>query len=473
MAKNPTSFQCSECGWTAPRWVGRCGECQAWGSVAETSAPKSRVGAFAPVTPATRIGEVPLDDARAVPSGVGELDRVLGAGLTPGAVVLLAGEPGVGKSTLLLEVAAKWAGSGRRTLYVSAEESAAQVRLRAERIGAVSDQLYLAAESDLGTVLGHVEQLAPELLVLDSVQTVQVPGADGVPGGVAQVKEVAAALVRVAKQRALPVLLVGHVTKEGTVAGPRTLEHIVDVVLSFEGEVGSGFRTLRATKNRFGPADEVGCFEMVEAGIREVADPSGVLASHRREPAPGTCLSVTLAGRRPLLTEVQALVAPSPTPVPRRISHGFDSGRVAMLLAVLQRRARLRLAHKEVYVATVAGTKLADPGTDLAVALAIASAGVDQAFGEPVIALGEVGLAGELRRVPGLERRLAEAARLGFRLALVPAGSGLKPPAGLRLIEVGSVAAALAALNLRFGKKGSTDGFTPFLSVAASGQGAA
>lgn len=473
MSKNAAGFQCSECGWTTPRWVGRCGQCQAWGSVAETSAPKLRVGASAPVTPATRITEVPLDAARAIPSGVGELDRVLGAGLTPGAVVLLAGEPGVGKSTLLLEVAARWAGRGSRTLYVSAEESAAQVRLRAERIGAVSDQLYLAAESDLGTVLGHIEQLGPELLVLDSVQTVQVPGADGVPGGVAQVKEVAAALVRVAKQRALPVLLVGHVTKEGTVAGPRTLEHIVDVVLSFEGEAGSGFRTLRATKNRFGPADEVGCFEMVETGIREVTDPSGVLASHQREPAPGTCLSVTLAGRRPLLTEVQALVAPSPTPVPRRISHGFDSGRVAMLLAVLQRRARLRLAHKEVYVATVAGTKLADPGTDLAVALAIASAAVDQAFSEPVIALGEVGLAGELRRVPGLERRLSEAGRLGFRLALVPAGSGVRAPAGLRVIEVGSVSAALAALNLRFGKKGSTDGFTPFLSVAATGKGVA
>lgn len=473
MAKNPASFQCSECGWTTSRWVGRCGECQAWGSVAETSAPKLRVGASAPVTPAIRISEVPLDAARAIPSGVAELDRVLGNGLTPGAVVLLAGEPGVGKSTLLLEVAASWAGRGRRTLYVSAEESAAQVRLRAERIGAVSDHLYLAAESDLGTVLGHIEELGPELLVLDSVQTVQVPGTDGVAGGVTQVKEVAAALVRVAKLKALPVLLVGHVTKEGTVAGPRTLEHLVDVVLSFEGELGSGFRTLRATKNRFGPADEVGCFEMVETGIREVADPSGLLASHQQEPAPGTCLTVTLAGRRPLLTEVQALVAPSASPVPRRISHGFDSGRVAMLLAVLQRRARLRLTHKEVYVATVAGTRLTDPGTDLAVVLAIASAAGDQAFSEPVIALGEVGLAGELRRVPGLERRLAEAARLGFRLALVPSGTGVHAPAGLRVIEVGSVASALAALNLRFGKKGSSEGFTPFLSVASAGKGVA
>ena len=473
MAKNASSFQCSECGWTTSRWVGRCGECQAWGSVAETSAPKLRVGPSAPVTPATPIREVPMDAARAIPSGVGELDRVLGTGLTPGAVVLLAGEPGVGKSTLLLEVAASWAGRGRRTLYVSAEAPAAQVRLRAERIGAVSDHLYLAAESDLGAVLGHIEQLSPQLLVLDSVQTVGVPGTDGVPGGVAQVKEVAAALVRVAKLRALPVLLVGHVTKEGTVAGPRTLEHLVDVVLSFDGEVGSGFRTLRATKNRYGPADEVGCFEMVEAGIREVTDPSGLVAANQREPAPGTCLSVTLAGRRPLLTEVQALVAPSPSPVPRRISHGFDGGRLAMLLAVLQRRVRLRLAHKEVYVATVAGTRLADPGTDLAVAVAIASAAVDQAFSEPVIALGEVGLAGELRRVPGLERRLAEAARLGFRIALVPAGSGVRSPGGLRVTEVGSLAAALAALNLRFGKKGSAEGFTPFLSVAGAGKGVA
>ncbi|MFZ0529787.1 MAG: DNA repair protein RadA, partial [Propionicimonas sp.] len=410
MARASTNtYRCTDCGWTTPRWVGRCGECQAWGSVAEGSAPISLVTSSAPGTPALPIGQVALDTARAIPTRLHELDRVLGTGIIPGSVVLLAGEPGVGKSTLLLEVANRWARTGRRTLYVTAEESAAQVRLRAERTSAVIEGLYLAAENDLGAILGHIEALAPDLLVLDSVQTVQVPGADAVPGGVAQVREVTAALVRIAKQRAMPVLLVGHVTKEGAVAGPRTLEHLVDVVLSFEGDRHSGIRMLRATKNRFGPADEVGCFEMVESGIREVTDPSGLFATEHTEPAPGTCLSITLAGRRPLLTEVQALVAPSAAPVPRRVTNGVENSRVAMVLAVLQRRAGIRLHTRDVYVSTVGGARITDPAVDLATAIAVASAAFDQALWQPVIALGEVGLSGELRRLPGVDRRLAEA----------------------------------------------------------------
>ncbi len=417
MAKAATLYQCSECGWTAPRWVGRCGECQAWGSVAESVSGRLRVAATTPSAPAVPITQVRIDHARALPTGLSELDRVLGEGLTPGAVVLLAGEPGVGKSTLLLEVAAGWARAGRRTLYVSAEESAAQVRLRAERTGAVHESLFLAAEADLGVVLGQIEQLSPELLVLDSVQTVAAPGTEGVPGGVSQVREVTAALVRVAKQRALPVMLIGHVTKEGAVAGPRTLEHLVDVVLSFEGEPHSGFRLLRASKNRFGPADEVGCFELTEAGIREVPDPSGLFTSLHEEPATGTCLTVSLAGRRPLLTEIQALVAPSAAPVPRRVTSGLDGARLSMILAVLQRRAAVKLHTAEVYASTVGGMRVADPAADLATAIAVASAAYDQSFVRPVIALGEVGLSGELRPVPGIARRLAEAARLGFQLA--------------------------------------------------------
>ncbi len=455
MAKNSTtSYRCSECGWTTLRWVGRCGECQAWGSVAEAGpATTARVLSAPPVEAAQPITEVPLTSAQAVPTRIGELDRVLGDGLTPGAVVLLAGEPGVGKSTLLLEVANRWARTGRRTLYVTAEESAAQVRLRAERTSAVIDGLYLAAENDLGTILGHIEQLDPQLLVLDSVQTVQTAGSDASPGGVAQVKEVTAALVRVAKQRHLPVMLIGHVTKDGTVAGPRTLEHLVDVVLSFEGDRHGGFRMLRAIKNRFGPAEEVGCFEMVESGIREVPDPSGLFISLHAEPAPGTCLTISLAGRRPLLTEVQALVAPSAAPVPRRVTHGVEGGRVAMILAVLQRRAGLRLHTREVYVSTVGGAKVVDPASDLAMAVAVASAAADQAFAVPVVAFGEVGLSGELRQVPGLSRRLAEAARLGFRVALVPPGASLRNLPGLRVVEVATVGAALAALGLPIAKK--------------------
>ncbi|HQY99631.1 MAG TPA: DNA repair protein RadA [Propionicimonas sp.] len=454
MAKSSTNtYRCSECGWTTPRWVGRCGECQAWGSVAEGSTPPPPVVSSVPGTPALPIGQVALESARAVPTRLHELDRVLGSGLTPGSVVLLAGEPGVGKSTLLLEVANRWARTGRRTLYVTAEESAAQVRLRAERTSAVIEGLYLAAENDLGNILGHIEQVSPDLLVLDSVQTVQVPGSDAVAGGVAQIKEVTAALVRIAKLRSLPVLLVGHVTKDGNVAGPRTLEHLVDVVLSFEGDRHNGIRMLRAIKNRFGPADEVGCFEMVESGIREVTDPTGLFTSQHTEPAPGTCLSITLAGRRPLLTEVQALVAPSSAPVPRRVTHGVEGGRVAMILAVLQRRAGVRLHTRDVYVSTVGGAKVSDPATDLATAIAVASAAYDQALWQPVIALGEVGLSGELRRLPGVDRRLAEAARLGFKLALVPMGSSSKVH-GLKVVEVGSVAEALGVLQLRQQRKG-------------------
>ncbi len=414
-----------------------------------TSTPSRGSVAGAAVMSAARpIRDVPLHEAASTPTGVGELDRVLGSGLVAGAVVLLAGEPGVGKSTLLLDVAARWAGGGRRTLYVSAEESAAQVRLRAGRTGALHDQLFLAAETDLGAVLTHIEQLDPELLVLDSVQAVTVSGADGVAGGVAQVREVTNALVRVAKQRRLPVLLVGHVTKDGTVAGPRLLEHLVDVVLSFEGDRHSGLRLVRATKNRFGPADEVGCFEMTEGGIREVADPSHLFTSARAEPVPGTALTVTQEGRRPLLGELQALVAPSAAQTPRRVTHGLEGGRVSVILAVLERKAKVRLHNKEVYVSTVGGARVVDPAADLAVALAVASAAAEHAFHRPLIALGEVGLSGEVRRVAGVERRIAEAARLGFGLALVPPGSniGLR---GMRAVEVGTVAAAVDLLQLR------------------------
>ncbi len=417
----------------------------------------------APTSAARPIRDVPLNEAASTPTGVGELDRVLGSGIVAGAVILVAGEPGVGKSTLLLDVAARWAAAGRRTLYVSAEESAAQVRLRATRTNALQDALYLAAETDLGAVLAHIEDLNPELLVLDSVQAVTVSGADGVAGGVAQVREVTNALVRVAKQRRLPVLLVGHVTKDGTVAGPRLLEHLVDVVLSFEGDKHSGLRLVRASKNRFGPADEVGCFEMTEVGIQEVRDPSHLFASARTEPMPGTALTVSQEGRRPLLGEVQALVAPSAAPSPRRVAHGLDAGRLSVILAVLQRKAQVRLHNKEVYVSTVGGARLIDPAADLAVALAIASAAAEHAFHRPLVAVGEIGLSGEVRRVAGLERRLAEAARLGFGLALVPPGCAVNVR-GLRAVEVDTVAAAVDLLQLRPKKRRDTE--RPHLSVA-------
>jgi DNA repair protein RadA/Sms len=382
------------------------------------------------------------------PTGIGELDRVLGGGLVPGAVILLAGEPGVGKSTLLLEVAARSAAGGSRALIVTGEESTAQVRLRAGRTGALEDDLWLAAETDLGAVLTHVEQVAPALLVVDSVQTISSAEADGAAGGVTQVREVAAAFVKAAKALNVATVLVGHVTKDGAVAGPRLLEHLVDVVLHFEGERHSTLRLVRAGKNRYGPADEVGCFEMTDDGIREIADPSGLFLSRSAgtaEPVPGTCVTVTVEGRRPLVAEVQALVAESSGQVPRRASSGLDAARVAMILAVVERRVRVKFGRADVYTATVGGVRLAEPAADLAVALATISAARDVPIPADLVAVGEVGLAGEVRSVGAVRRRLAAAARLGFRRALVPPGSGPGPD-GMRLVEVPDLLSAVRCM---------------------------
>lgn len=438
------AYRCSECGWTSAKWVGRCGECQAWGSVDEVGVTRAK-GTTTPAasaSPALPIASVDISAAAWQPTGVDEFDRVLGGGLVPGAVVLLAGEPGVGKSTLLLDVASRWAQDDRRTLYVTGEESAAQVRLRAERIGALADELYLAAETDLGAVLGHIDAVAPTLLILDSVQTVSSGDIDGAAGGVTQVREVAAALIGRAKERAIATVLVGHVTKDGSVAGPRALEHLVDVVLHFEGDRHGSLRMVRAVKNRFGPADEIGCFELVDDGIVGLADPSGLFLGDRRDPAPGTCVTVTVEGRRPLVTEVQALVAPTNAPQPRRVTSGLESARIAMMLGILERRAGLKLAVHDCFVATVGGVRLAEPATDLAVALAVAGSVTDQALPAGLVAIGELGLSGEVRRVTAGARRLAEAARLGFTDALVPTGTDAKVDR-MTIHEVSSISEAL------------------------------
>jgi DNA repair protein RadA/Sms len=372
------------------------------------------------------------------------LDRVLGGGLVPGAVVLLAGEPGVGKSTLLLEVAANAARGDAPALVVTGEESTAQVRLRAERIGAMHPALYLAAETELGAVVGHVDAVQPGLLVVDSVQTISSALIDGAPGGVTQVREVAGALIRLAKERNLSTVLVGHVTKDGQVAGPRMLEHLVDVVLQFDGDRQSRLRLVRAIKNRYGPTDEVGCFDLTDEGITGLPDPSGLFLSQRTEPVPGTCVTVTLEGRRPLVAEVQALVAPTELPVARRACSGLDSARVAMVLAVAERRAGLHLTKQDVFTATIGGVRLAEPATDLAIALAVGGACMNHALPTDLVAIGEVGLAGEVRPVSGLARRLAEAARLGFRRALVPVDPG-PVPAGMNVLTVSDVPTALSA----------------------------
>ncbi|HEY2880101.1 DNA repair protein RadA [Nocardioides sp.] len=459
MSKTPrASYQCSECGWTSAKWVGRCGECQAWGSVAEAlmirTATRGPRAEAAPVTSAALpIAQVSVEASAFRSSGVPELDRVLGGGLVPGAAILLAGEPGVGKSTLLLEVAAQTSRYQRRTLYVTGEESASQVRLRADRTGGVHDELYVAAETDLGAILTHVEQVRPEVLVVDSIQTIGASGLDGVPGGVTQVKEVAAALIRVAKTRNITTIIVGHVTKDGSIAGPRVLEHVVDVVLHFEGDRNSRFRMVRALKNRFGPVDEVGCFDLAADGITAVTDPSGLFVENHQSRVPGTCVAVAMDGRRLMLAEIQALVAKTPLDRPRRTTSGLDSARVAMILAALQQHCHIALHTHDVFVSTVGGARLAEPASDLAIAIALASAAIESAPPHGVVALGEISLAGEVRKVRDLPQRIAEAARLGFRVAVVPVGDRSATPRrrtvdGMTVVEVGDLRGALSALGL-------------------------
>ncbi len=454
-AKTRASFKCSDCGNITVKWFGRCPECQAWGTLEESgggAVALRAVSAGAVTAPAQRIGEVDILAARARPTGVDELDRVLGGGLVPGSVVLVAGEPGVGKSTLLLDVASKYADRGSPALVVTGEESAAQVRLRAERTGNLAADLYLAAETDLAALIGHVDAVKPGLLVVDSIQTIASPAAEGTAGGMTQIRAVAAGLIALAKERGIATIIVGHVTKDGQIAGPRLLEHLVDVVLHFEGEQHSTLRLIRAVKNRYGPADEVGCFEMVDDGIVGLPDPSGLFLTKRENAVPGTCITITVEGRRPIPAEVQSLVTPSSLPTARRAVSGLDSARVAMVLAVLSRQAKFNLATKDVFCATVGGVKITEPAADLSLALAIASAELDTPLPVDLVAIGEVGLAGDLRRVRGLSRRIAEARRMGFRRAIVPPDSGLKTRQleadGIQIAEARDLRSALRAARL-------------------------
>ncbi|MFY9714299.1 MAG: DNA repair protein RadA, partial [Microbacterium sp.] len=334
-------------------------------------------------------------------------------GIVPGAAILLSGEPGVGKSTLLLEVAAQSARAGRRVLYASAEESPAQVRLRAERTGALHDELYLASETDLATILGHIDEVRPRLVIVDSVQTVSSSLSEGAAGQPSQVREVAATLIRVAKERSLPIIIVGHVTKDGQVAGPRVLEHLVDVVCHFEGDRQTSLRFIRALKNRFGPTDEVGCFEMTGGGIAEVPDPSGLFLSQGAT-EPGTCVAIALEGKRALPVEVQALTIPSTAPNPRRVVHGLDASRVAMVLAILEKRAGIKTSMLDVYVSTVGGVRFTEPAADLAIAVAVAGSVQLNSVPRTVAAVGELSLAGEIRPVTQAAQRRSEATRLGY-----------------------------------------------------------
>lgn len=465
MAKSNVSYVCTECGWTGAKWFGRCPECGQWGTIEEfhetrPAASTSRTaapGRTSRTTPtavalsaAQPITDVDTASVTRVPTGFGEFDRVLGGGIVPGSVVLIAGEPGIGKSTLLLETAGNIARNtpSGNVLYISGEESQAQVRLRASRINAVEPNLLLASTTDLATALGLIEQHRPALAIVDSAQTIVSQDVDGISGGSTQVREVASALIDTAKSLDVPVLLVGHVTKDGSIAGPRTLEHLVDVVCQFEGEPQTALRLLRAVKNRFGPTDEVGCFDMSGVGIEEVADPAGLFLSSNETPVDGTCVTFTLDGHRSLPVEVQALVTNSVLPTPRRAVNGVDSNRIAMLVAVLYRHGGLSLLSRDLYISTIAGGVAKEPSCDLAIVAALASAATSTPIARSTCAVGEISLTGQVRPVPRLEHRLREAARLGFTTALVPPMRTSVSIPGLRIVEVRSLRDALDALKL-------------------------
>ncbi|MFY2861888.1 DNA repair protein RadA [Mycobacterium sp. THU-M104] len=448
MAISRSHYRCTECLHVTAKWVGRCLECGTWGTVDEVPVIGAVRGARrgSPTSRAVPITSVAPDTSRHRSTGVGELDRVLGGGVVPGSVTLLAGDPGAGKSTLLLEVAHRWAQSGRRALYVSGEESAGQIRLRADRTGCGSEELYLAAESDLHAVLEHIATVKPALVIVDSVQTMSTTEVDGVAGGVTQVRAVTAALTAAAKAGSVALILVGHVTKDGAIAGPRSLEHLVDVVLHFEGDRNGPLRMVRGVKNRFGAADEVGCFMLHDNGIDGVADPSNLFLDQRPAPVPGTAITVALDGKRPLIGEIQALLATPSSGSPRRAVSGIDHSRAAMITAVLEKHARLNIAVNDIYLSTVGGMRLTDPSSDLAVALALASAYADLPLPTTAVMIGEVGLAGDLRRVSGMERRLVEAARQGFTIALIPDGDDPRReivPSGMRALRAPTIGAAL------------------------------
>ncbi len=440
MARTATRFSCTACGETLSKWEGRCPACEAWDTIVEERTTLSSPRGNAPAQPreVVALADVSADEAERIPTGIGELDRVLGGGIVPGSLVLVGGEPGVGKSTLVTMALASIA---QRTsaLLVTGEESAAQVRLRAERIGGAG-KIRVVAETDLNVVIATIVAERPAVCVVDSVQTLWTADLASAPGSVSQVREAAGELLRVAKQHGVAIILVGHVTKDGAVAGPKVLEHLVDAVLMFEGERGGELRVLRAAKNRFGATSELGVFAMTGRGLEAVEDPSALLGRDELG-ATGSVVACTMEGSRPLLLEVQALVSPSELPQPRRLANGIDRNRLAMLLAVLSRHAQLGLGSNDVFVNVVGGVRVDDPAVDLAVALAVASAARGVPTG-PIVAIGEIGLTGRLRPVAQVERRLKEASRLGIEQAIVPPGA--PSVAGIVVRTAGSISEALA-----------------------------
>jgi DNA repair protein RadA/Sms len=451
MAKVKTIYVCQACGGTSAKWQGQCPTCQAWNtleeSIAETpSAP--RFQGLAQSIPRQKLATIQAEDLPRLPTGIEEFDRVLGGGLVPGGVVLLGGDPGIGKSTLLLQALAQMSAAGVSVLYSSGEESAAQIALRAKRIDLKAPQLEVLAEIQLEKLLTIMDTVRPQVVVVDSIQTIYSEAFSSAPGSVAQVRECAAQLTRFAKSTGICVLLVGHVTKDGHLAGPRVLEHIVDTVLYFEGDTHSSFRLVRAIKNRFGAVNELGVFAMTEKGLRGVSNPSAIFLSQHAEMVPGACVLVTQEGSRPLLVEIQALVDTAHIPNPRRLAVGLEQHRLAMLLAVLHRHAGIACFDQDVFLNAVGGVKITEPAADLAVLLAIQSSIRNRALPRELIVFGEVGLAGEIRPCPRGQERLKEAAKLGFSIAIIPKANMPKTKiAGLRIISVERIDEAIAAAN--------------------------
>ncbi len=448
MAKEKSIFTCNECGGTSPKWLGKCPSCAAWNTLVESSAVaesgvRNRFASLAGTAEVAVLADIEASDVDRTPTGHSELDRVLGGGIVQGGVVLIGGDPGIGKSTLLLQALDSLQRAGKKTLYVTGEESGAQVALRSRRLGLDASQVRVLAEIQLEKILGALGAQQPDVAVIDSIQTVYSDQLTSAPGSVAQVRECAAHLTRAAKSAGVCIVLVGHVTKEGALAGPRVLEHMVDTVLYFEGDTHSQFRLVRAIKNRFGAVNEIGVFAMTEKGLKGVSNPSAIFLSQHAEPVPGSCVMVTLEGTRPLLVEIQALVD-SGGPSPRRLSVGLDRDRLAMLLAVLHRHAGVACMDQDVFINAVGGVRIGEPAADLAVMLAISSSLRGKPLPKGFIAFGEVGLAGEVRPAPRGQERLREAAKLGFTQAIVPkANAPKKPIDGMQVHAVERVEEAL------------------------------